>query len=147
MMSLSEAARATAQSKSTIRRAVKAGRLSATRTDTGEFQVDPAELHQVFPIERHRNASVKRGAVGTLRSEAEMAGLIGMAELLRDELAAVCKDRDAWRSQAERLLLTQSTTTPADLWATALRQSAQRQLRPLRASGQDCFFPAFFKRR
>ena len=144
MMNLSEAARATAQSKSTIRRAVKAGRLSATRTDTGEFQVDPAGLHQVFPIERLRNASVKRGAVRVATLEAEIAGLKGMAELLREELAAVCKDRDAWRSQAERLLLTQSTTTPPDLWATALRQSAQRTTTTTTSERSGLFLSGLF---
>ena len=143
MMNLSEAARATAQSKSTIRRAVKAGRLSATRTDTREFQVDPAELHQVIPIERIRNASVKLGAV-RVTTAAEIAGLKGQAELLRDELAAVCKDRDAWRSQAERLLLTQSTTTPPDLWVTALRQSAQRTITTTTSERSGLFLSGLF---
>lgn len=121
MMSLSEAAKATAQSKSTIWRAIKAGRLSATRTDTGEFQIDPAELHRVFPIgtaeTRTGNASAKRDATAAERSatavlEVEIAGLKAMADLLKDQLSEARKDRDAWRSQAERLLLTQSPATP-----------------------------------
>lgn len=119
MMSLSEAATATAQSKSTIWRAIKAGRLSAAKNDTGEFQIDPAELHRVFPIgtteQRSGNASAKRDATAADRSatavlDMEIAGLKAMAELLRDQVIEARKDRDAWRSQAERLLLTHSPT-------------------------------------
>lgn len=119
MMSLSEAAKATAQSKSTIWRAIKAGRLSATKNDTGEFQIDPAELHRVFPIataeQRASNAAAKRDATaadhaGTAVLQVEIAGLKAMAEMLRDQLSDTRKDRDAWRSQAERLLLTHGST-------------------------------------
>ncbi len=46
---LSEAAAATGVNRSTVYRAWKAGRLSATRTDTGQIEVDPAELFRVFP--------------------------------------------------------------------------------------------------
>src|SRR5262245_46776938 len=49
MLSLSEAAIAAGIAKSTIWRAVKAGRVSATRTALGTYQVDPAELFRVFP--------------------------------------------------------------------------------------------------
>ena len=46
---LSEAAAATGVNRSTIYRAWKAGRLSATRTETGQIEVEPAELFRVFP--------------------------------------------------------------------------------------------------
>jgi hypothetical protein len=45
-VSLTEAARISRQSKSTIWRAINSGRLSATRTYTGDYQIDPAELHR-----------------------------------------------------------------------------------------------------
>ena len=48
MLNPSEAARVSGQSKSTIWRAVNSGRLSVTRTYTGDYQIDPAELHRVF---------------------------------------------------------------------------------------------------
>jgi hypothetical protein len=37
-------------SKSAIWRACKAGRVSFKRNDTGEFQIDAAKLHRVFPF-------------------------------------------------------------------------------------------------
>jgi excisionase family DNA binding protein len=48
-MTLGQAARATGVGKTTLARAIKAGRLSATRTDLGSYQIDPAELHRVYP--------------------------------------------------------------------------------------------------
>ena len=54
MLSLSEAARVSGQSKSTIWRAVNSGRLSVTRTYTGDYEIDPAELHRVFSSETSR---------------------------------------------------------------------------------------------
>jgi len=46
---LGSAAKATGLSKSTLSRALKAGRISATRSDAGAYEIDPAELHRIFP--------------------------------------------------------------------------------------------------
>jgi len=48
MYTLGEAAKATGRSKSTILRALNRGALSATKDNKGRYQIDPAELHQVF---------------------------------------------------------------------------------------------------
>ena len=48
MFTLGEAARAAGKSKPTIARAIKAGRLSATKTEDGSYAIDPAELSRVF---------------------------------------------------------------------------------------------------
>jgi hypothetical protein len=47
---LGDAARATGKSKPTIAKAIKVGRLSAARADDGSYQIDPAELHRVYPV-------------------------------------------------------------------------------------------------
>src|SRR5215210_1160327 len=49
MLTLREAARQAGTSKSSLHRAIKAGRLSATRTDTGELRIDPSELARAYP--------------------------------------------------------------------------------------------------
>ena len=64
---------------STIWRAVNSGRLSVTRTYTGDYQIDPAELHRVFslgtgearatPVSAKREVSVKRDATELARAE------------------------------------------------------------------------------
>jgi excisionase family DNA binding protein len=48
-LTLGQAARATGLSNTTLVRAIKAGRLSATRTETGSYSIDAAELARVFP--------------------------------------------------------------------------------------------------
>ena len=46
---LSEAVKATGKAKSTIHAAIKKGRISAQMNDIGEYVIDPAELHRIFP--------------------------------------------------------------------------------------------------
>jgi len=112
MLSLIEAARVSGQSKSTIWRAVNSGRLSATRTYTGDYQIDPAELHRVFslgtgearatPVSAKREVSVKRDATELARAETalQIDRLFQVGEVIRRELD---NNRDAWRTQADRL--------------------------------------------
>ena len=47
--SLGQAARAAGKSKTTINRAIKSGRLSASRRDDGSYEIDPAELGRAYP--------------------------------------------------------------------------------------------------
>jgi hypothetical protein len=54
---LGEAARASGKSKSTIAKAVKSGRVSAVRGDDGSYQIDPAELHRVYPLTGAQNSA------------------------------------------------------------------------------------------
>ena len=46
---LAEAAVAVGLDKSTLRRAVRSGRISGTRDEAGVWHVEPVELHRVFP--------------------------------------------------------------------------------------------------
>jgi len=114
---LGTAARATGLSKSTIHRAIKAGRISAGRSDTGDYAIDPAELHRVFPpadsAARSGNGSLQRGAtlseevelaLKNARLEAENAASALVAELLRRQLDETRRDLDHWRGQAQRLV-------------------------------------------
>lgn len=50
MLSLREAAQLCGRGKSTIQSAIKEGRLSAGRNEKGGYQIDPSELHRVFPF-------------------------------------------------------------------------------------------------
>jgi hypothetical protein len=73
---LGEAAKAAGLSKTSIRRAIERGRLSATRREDGSYEIDPAELHRAFP--GHGDAavtmarSVTASDTGELRVEVEM---------------------------------------------------------------------------
>jgi len=109
MLNLSEAAKVSGQSKSAIWRAVNSRLLPATRTYTGDYQIDPAELHRVFSsetaVERTGTLSIKRSSTELERAEAasmqeQIERLFRVGELIRKELD---NNRDAWRSQADRL--------------------------------------------
>ncbi len=49
MYTLGTAAKAAGKSKSTILRAIQHGLISAIKGPHGNYQIDPAELHQVYP--------------------------------------------------------------------------------------------------
>jgi hypothetical protein len=105
MLSLSEAATAAGIAKSTIWRAIKSGRISATRTHTGTYEVDPAELFRVFPATL-KNGDLKQAAmavapVAMAALEAQISALKEVSSLLKEQLEDIRKDRDAWRTQAE----------------------------------------------
>lgn len=121
MYTLGTAATAAGLSKSTIHRAIKAGRISATKNDTGDWSIDPAELHRVFPpvtdepVPLERDATPKLEAV-VAKLEAEITALKGVSDLLRSQLNDVRTDRDAWREQAARLALPAPETEPKRPW-------------------------------
>ena len=50
LLTLGQAAKATGRSKAGILDAIRGGRLSATRDDKNQWQIDPAELHRVYPL-------------------------------------------------------------------------------------------------
>jgi excisionase family DNA binding protein len=47
--SVKQAAEATGKTKPTILRAIQKGKISAKKDDHGEWEIDPAELHRVYP--------------------------------------------------------------------------------------------------
>src|SRR3954462_274711 len=53
-LGLREAAQQVGLHRSSIFRAIRAGRLSATRTETGDDEIDPAELFRVYPLKAER---------------------------------------------------------------------------------------------
>lgn len=49
MYTLGQAAKATGLSKSWLSKAISSGKISAQKQENGSFQIDPSELHRVFP--------------------------------------------------------------------------------------------------
>ncbi len=130
MLTLGQAARLTGTSKTTLTRAIKGGRLSATRRDDGGYAIDPAELSRVYTVTPatpetgtatgdvvHR-ATPESAHSATPETPPDVAAKLaaietevkGLRELLaevrvnRDELRS---DRDEWKGRAERLLTDQ----------------------------------------
>lgn len=109
---LGEAAKATGKSKSAISKAIKSGRISAKKGETGVFEIDPSELHRVYP------ATVKSEQEETLHKpqiNIEYSGYIkelqarleAVQERLADKesvIADLREDRDRWRQHSTALL-------------------------------------------
>lgn len=112
---LGEAAKATGKSKATISKAIKSGRISAVKDETGTFQIDPAELHRVYTltVSREQNETPERPQANTEndgRIRELQARLEAANERLTDKetvIADLREDRDKWRQQATALLADQ----------------------------------------
>jgi excisionase family DNA binding protein len=115
---LGEAAKATGKSKATLSKAIKSGRMSALKDETGTFRIDPAELHRVYPATPQ--SKQKETPVNTLETgdyRALQARLEAAEERLVDKDAVIAdlrEDRDKWRQQATALL---EDKRPRGWWA------------------------------
>jgi hypothetical protein len=49
MYTIATAAATVGRNKAAILRAIKAGKISAAQDENGEWQIDPAELHRIYP--------------------------------------------------------------------------------------------------
>lgn len=108
--SLAAAAAATALNKTTILRAIKNGRISGTKNESGDWQIEPAELHRVYPPVASPRASTdasQRDALPDAAADAELRLRASLAEQRLSDLKVVLEDmreqRDKWQAQAERL--------------------------------------------
>jgi hypothetical protein len=95
-------AAATGTNKTTILRAIKSGKISGTKDAHGEWFVEPAELHRIYPAV----ADAVGNAATTLHyAVGDAAALAAVAEERLSELKALLedmrRDRDAWREQAQ----------------------------------------------
>lgn len=82
-MTLNEAAKSCRKAKGTVLKAIKEGRLSAPKDAQGRYEIDPSELHRVFPL---TNTDQSEKPVLTPASDHENRIEI---ERLRAELKAV----------------------------------------------------------
>ena len=73
---LGTAAKATGKDRATISRAIKNGRISAAKNDSGEWQIDPSELHRVYPplkeADSARNRDDATASYTDLRTESRV---------------------------------------------------------------------------
>lgn len=122
MLSLGQAARLAGVGKTTISRAIAAGRLSAGRNTEGGYEIDPAELSRVYEIKLDaagkpvpRDGGAERAAIEGDLSPSEKAELRSMLAVLEERIEglkstldserrradAAEADRDRWAKQAE----------------------------------------------
>ena len=101
---LAEAAVACGLDKSTVRRAVRAGKISGTKDEAGTWYVEPVELHRVFPPASRTEDDT---TAVPLHAPSDAA-----TDILVDELRAIIRaserreedlrqERDRWRTAFE----------------------------------------------
>jgi excisionase family DNA binding protein len=116
-----QAAERLGKSRTAVWRAIKAGRLSAERTDAKDFLIDPAELERyastlVAPFVTS-NEPAQPSVTTTETSQArerdiELATLRERTAQQEQQIADLKTDRDHWRAQATRLLTDQRERRP-----------------------------------
>ena len=103
--SISQAAKKTGLSKSTISRAIKAGRISASRQDDGAYLIEPAELFRVYPRSVAQPTSEARHEAVRNPSEEALATPSKDIEVLQVKLAMteamLSQERENSRKQQE----------------------------------------------
>jgi len=102
---LGAAARQCGVAKGTISKAIKTGKLSATRREDGTWSIDNAELARYLDANGHRFRSETGEADQLETAPATGAAIDALVAELRDVIADLRADRDAWREQAQRLAL------------------------------------------
>ena len=100
MITLGEAAQC-GVAKGTISKAIKSGKLSATRNEDSSWSIDAAELQRYVEANRHRFRSE------TFKPDQPetTAATDALVAELRTVIADLRADRDSWREQAQRLAL------------------------------------------
>jgi hypothetical protein len=110
--SLSEAAAAVGMYKSSVLRAIKGGKISATKDEHGEWRIEVAELHRVYPPVASNGADAPDGAALALRAEVAEQRLADLKTALEEAREDLCR----WRDMAERLSLPKPAEPRAWWW-------------------------------
>lgn len=114
-MTLSEAAEHTGKSKSVLSRAIKTGKLSADKREDESYDIDPVELDRWVKRvakERRKNGEKRtdRNQDKTLENsvlQAQLNAVNEQKDFWKQRYEELKEDRDDWKDQAKRLLLTQ----------------------------------------
>jgi hypothetical protein len=117
---LGEAAIACGKSKSTLSKAIKNGKISAKKNDNGAFEIEPSELHRLYPpaplaVEENTSESVdvkqKETPYSTLRNTSNIEVLEAKLQMANERIEELKADKDKlevdkeqWRQQATNLL-------------------------------------------
>jgi hypothetical protein len=113
MLTLTQAAQQANRTRSTLFKAIKGGRLSATKDEQGHFLIDPAELNRVYNTV-NVSLVVQSEYGDTLANTSAMEALRRENELLRKQIEREIEHADHWRNQATMLLTYQPATHEPD---------------------------------
>ena len=98
MLTAKQAADQVGKSKAAIIKAIKTGRLSASKSDDGGWRIDPAELFRVY------QSLPTASPDSALAHTPEHTGLAAELAAIREKLAASERERDRERHQLEETI-------------------------------------------
>ena len=102
MYSLKQAADAVGRGKPAILKAIKGGRISAHKDPNGQWQIDPAELHRVYPMVTGNGSGTAGGEREDIPRSASNLGREN--DLLRERLGEKDELIADLRTERDRLL-------------------------------------------
>jgi len=146
-LTLGQAAKEVGISKPSLSAAIKKGRLSAHKNESGAYEIDPAELFRVYPPKSKTNPSDKQEALtatnpgkpNSKNTEQQVLDLLlserdkliaekeRTIQRLEQEKAEIREDLEQQREQAKRItLLLEDKTKGAGGWENAIQALEQR---------------------
>ena len=130
MYTLGQALNATKKSKSTILLAIKNGRISAKKDDSGSWSIEPSELSRVFDLTVRSNTKSNDpehppntpDSSETIELKASLRAAQRERDMLQSTIDDLRADRDAWREQASHLKMLVAPSkaekpTPKGIWS------------------------------
>src|SRR3546814_18309306 len=92
-ITLREASEKVGVTRQTLMKAIKTGRVSAEKSDNGEWSIEPVELFRVWPPVTGVQQPLQPNI-----TENDPPGLQAENRLLREKVGALREERHAWRS-------------------------------------------------
>lgn len=129
-ISANEAAKQTGKSVPTITRAIKSGKISAQKTGSGGYLIEPSELFRAFsPVTKPNDETPpKLGHVTPYDTPRETQLLQDKVSTLEAALADAKAERDEWRDQAKRLAMALPAPEPAEPERSGQKQGFWKRL-------------------
>ena len=97
MLTLGQAAKEVGKSKTALTNAINSGRMSATKLESGQYSIDPAELFRVYsPVDRQLDSKGVRHSTQEIDANSPIE-----ANLLRDLVDQIKSERDDLRRRLD----------------------------------------------
>ena len=98
--SLTQAAQATGLTRQGVLAAIKRGTVSGSKNEHGQWEIDAAELHRVYPL-----ATVDTRVTPDNTLQQRLAVTEALLQEARGQVDELKADREAWKQQAHEWML------------------------------------------
>ena len=130
LVTLGQAAKLVGRSKTALTRAIKAGKLSATRNDDGSYTIDVSELSRVYQIvggvsetDNVTSKGVRQSTTADTPRDGQLDEYVTRAAVAEAQLESmkvlleeIKQSRDEWKAQAQQLALTGPAPERRSMW-------------------------------